>query len=58
MNGQDNDAIREGLEKLRNSSMDIGKAIYAQGNQSQDSQSQEGEQQQQQEGEKKDENKN
>jgi hypothetical protein len=57
MNGQDNDAIREGLEKLRNSSMEIGKAIYAQGNQSQDSQSQEGEQQQQ-EGEKKDENKN
>jgi len=32
MNGNDADAIREALEKLKTSSMEIGKAIYAQAN--------------------------
>lgn len=39
MNGTDNDATKEAIEKLRNSSMEIGKSIYAQGNQGGDSQS-------------------
>jgi len=42
---EDGEKIREALEKLKNSSMEIGKAIYSQ------QQSSEGEQQQQQEGE-------
>lgn len=56
MNGNDADAIREALEKLKTSSMEIGKAIYAQAN----SQSQEQQQTQQegQQSEQKEENKN
>jgi hypothetical protein len=32
MNGEDGDAIREALEKLKTSSMEIGKSIYSQSN--------------------------
>merc|ERR1719440_525195 len=31
LTSEDNDAIREALERLKNSSMEIGKAIYSQG---------------------------
>ena len=48
----DAEKIREALERLKNSSMEIGKAIYSQAQQDQGAQQQEG-QQQQQEGEQK-----
>jgi molecular chaperone DnaK len=48
---EDAEKIREALERLKNSSMEIGKAIYSQAQQDQGSQ--QTEQQQQQEGEKK-----
>ena len=47
----DAEKIREALERLKNSSMEIGKAIYSQAQQDQGAQQQEG--QQQQEGEQK-----
>ena len=55
----DADKIKEALERLKNSSMEIGKAIYSQANQ-ESQQSQEGQQQQtegQQEGQKEEEKK-
>jgi hypothetical protein len=43
---EDAEKIREALERLKNSSMEIGKAIYSQAQQDQGSQSTEGQQQQ------------
>lgn len=43
MNGDDGDRIKEAIEKLKTSSMEIGKSIYSQSNNS----SEGGEQQQQ-----------
>jgi hypothetical protein len=41
---EDAEKIREALERLKNSSMEIGKAIYSQAQQDQGSQSTEGQQ--------------
>ena len=48
---EDAEKIREALERLKNSSMEIGKAIYAQANQDQGAQQQEQQQEQKPEGE-------
>jgi hypothetical protein len=39
MNGEDGDAIKEQLEKLKTSSMEIGKSIYSQNNNQSEGQS-------------------
>ncbi len=39
MNGDDGDKIKEAIEKLKTSSMEIGKSNYAQANQSSESSS-------------------
>jgi hypothetical protein len=39
MNGEDGDKIKEAIEKLKTSSMEIGKSIYSQANQSSESSS-------------------
>lgn len=49
---EDADKIEEALERLKNSSLEIGKAIYSQGN---DEGSSEGDQQQEESGEQKEE---
>lgn len=48
---EDADKIEEALERLKNSSLEIGKAIYSQGND--DEGSSEGDQQQEESGEQK-----
>jgi hypothetical protein len=62
MEGEDGDAIREALEKLKTSSMEIGKSIYSQANQSENQtdnqdQSQENQENKENKEEKKDETK-
>jgi molecular chaperone DnaK len=61
LNGTEVDPIKEALEKLKTTSMEIGKAIYSQANNNSESQSNEGEQkpeeEQQAEGENKEEKK-
>jgi hypothetical protein len=45
MNGEDGDAMREALEKLKTSSMEIGKAVYSQANNQSTEQSSDSQQQ-------------